>query len=684
MPTSARNHRKPNFRRLGAVGALACVVVGLLLLFAGLGKTLVEFSYDLPYLFSHDRATDDVVIITMTENSATALKQPPDERLWDRSIHAQLLRQPCIRNARLVVFDVIFKDPTTNDSDFALALHEHHRVLLAEGQVPEDVGILRIKAPSISVEALASNAAASASADLRASSDGAIRQHSAHKGLAWMAAELAGKHPPSPSPNRWINFYGGLPSVPYNDVLLNSNAFAPFAFSNKVVFVGGKGQVITKSGNLQVDTHPTALTRWNKETLPTLSGVEIQATAFLNLAQNDWLTQSPVWAELMMVLLAGSLFGGGLVFIHPWRGALLGAIAVVALAGLDLYLVTNHRIWYPWAIPALVQIPLALGWAILIHTRRLYWEKEELVTELASAKTAAEAFKSEASAKSLPPVDTLSAVIIADHVLLSRIGSGAYGEVWLARNLVGLYVAVKIIRRSKFSEDAPYQREFKGIKKFMPVSMRHPGLLRVLHIGQDVLERNFFYIMEAADDEVRGQRIDPAAYTPKTLHSVLQKCTRLPLVECAALGLSLSEALACIHENQLIHRDLKPSNIIFVNSIPKIADIGLVTDLGGLRTSVTSLGTSGYMAPEGPGTAAADLFGLGKVLYEAFTGLSPNRFPEIPPRMLIPTPDDGFIRMNRILLRACESNATDRYQSARELHADLEKLCGIFTANPSG
>jgi serine/threonine protein kinase len=108
--------------------------------------------------------------------------------------------------------------------------------------------------------------------------------------------------------------------------------------------------------------------------------------------------------------------------------------------------------------------------------------------------------------------------------------------------------------------------------------------------------------MEAGDDEGTGQKIDPATYSPKNLAKELRKRRRLPLAECIELRLHLTEALNYLHSNQLIHRDVKPANIIFVGGIPKIADIALVTDIGGQGKDVTYLGTAGYIAPEGPGT----------------------------------------------------------------------------------
>src|SRR5688572_7178857 len=59
---------------------------------------------------------------------------------------------------------------------------------------------------------------------------------------------------------------------------------------------------------------------------------------------------------------------------------------------------------------------------------------------------------------------------IPDYDLIKRIGQGSYGEVWLARSVMGTFRAVKIVHRSAFESDRPFEREFEGIKRFEPVS----------------------------------------------------------------------------------------------------------------------------------------------------------------------------------------------------------------------
>ena len=147
----------------------------------------------------------------------------------------------------------------------------------------------------------------------------------------------------------------------------------------------------------------------------------------------------------------------------------------------------------------------------------------------------------------------------------------------------------------------PFEREFAGLTNFAPISRSHPGLVHVLHVGRNDLRGCFYYVMEAADDEMSGAKIQPDRYQPKTLAGEIARRGRLPVRECVKLALDLASALAHLHQRQLIHRDLKPANIIFVNHQPKLADVGLVTALGSDTAEATRLGTSGYLAPEGPG-----------------------------------------------------------------------------------
>src|SRR5262245_38835466 len=292
---------------------------------------------------------------------------------------------------------------------------------------------------------------------------------------------------------------------------------------------------------------------------------------------------------------------------------------------------------------------------------------------------------------------------IPDHELLRRIGSGSYGEVWLARNVLGRWRAVKIIYRSRFQEPRPFEREFEGIQRFEPISRSHPSQLAILHVGKQEEAACFYYVMELADDANEECRMTNAGstltrpsdtlshprgegrgegnssfdirhsefYVPHTLRHDLERHRRLPIPDCVQIGLSLATALTHLHQHGLVHRDIKPSNVIFVNGVPKLGDIGLVTEAGDTQSIV---GTEGYIFPEGPGTPQADVYSLGKVLYEISTGMDRRRFAELPEELRT-WPDRGAVEeLNEIVLRACAKDPAMRYSSAEDLRADLVVL----------
>jgi WD40 repeat protein len=269
---------------------------------------------------------------------------------------------------------------------------------------------------------------------------------------------------------------------------------------------------------------------------------------------------------------------------------------------------------------------------------------------------------SAASPDAVPPVQ------IPDHKLLRRIGRGSYGEVWLARNIMGVYRAAKVVYRKSTEDQRAFERELSGIRQFEPISRSYEGFVDILHVGINEADGYFYYLMELGDDRLAGQAVDPDRYAPNTLAHEISRCGRLPGEDCLKLGLALSMSLAELHKHGLVHRDVKPSNIIFVNGVPKLADIGLVT---GIREAPSYVGTEGFIPPEGPGTPQADVFGLGKVLYEAGTGQDRLQFPELPTKLDRFSDDKKFLELNEVILQACTGEARKRYQTAWEMHAHL-------------
>ena len=257
-----------------------------------------------------------------------------------------------------------------------------------------------------------------------------------------------------------------------------------------------------------------------------------------------------------------------------------------------------------------------------------------------------------------------------------------------------------ISRRSPDGSERPFEREFKAIQLYEPISHSHESLVSILHIGREGASDCFYYVMELADDaegraspraveskdqglsgaapsrekapatlDVGLETLDSRAYAPRTLRHDLKYRGRLPVEECIAIGVALATALEQLHRNKLVHRDIKPSNIIFVRGRPKLADIGLVTDSEATRSCV---GTDGYIPPEGQGKPPSDLYALGKVLYEMSTGCDRQDFPALPAMDTFPPEErDRFHELNAILLKACENDVSKRYTTATAMRDDL-------------
>ena len=166
---------------------------------------------------------------------------------------------------------------------------------------------------------------------------------------------------------------------------------------------------------------------------------------------------------------------------------------------------------------------------------------------------------------------------IPGHQLLRFIGHGAYGEVWLARDEIGVFHAVKIVHKKTFADRGPFEREYRGILQYTPISRTHHALVHILNVGRENDAGYFFYVMELADCVYSGRNIVPETYCARTLAHDLDTRGRLTVRECLNVGLELTEGLRFLHGKQLVHRDIKPANIIFVNGVAKLADAGLVT-----------------------------------------------------------------------------------------------------------
>src|SRR6185503_215769 len=266
---------------------------------------------------------------------------------------------------------------------------------------------------------------------------------------------------------------------------------------------------------------------------------------------------------------------------------------------------------------------------------------------------------------------------------VKEIASGGYGYVYLFNRKQGedqQYVAGKFLYRHLFGEpdDAAstgaYERALEGLRNFRSLSTEAEYLLRIFDVRQRHDEGYFCYMMELADDIESGRKIDPANYRPRTLKNELERRghrRRLPVAECLEIAVLLARGLQILHESGFTHRDVRPSNIIFVNNVPKLADIDLLADND---QTLTSYIPRSYAAPEGADSIQADIFSFGKTLYEMCTGRPVNAYPTLPPDLRNWDDHEHFLSVNKVISKACARDLGKRYSSAKGLLSDLERV----------
>jgi tetratricopeptide (TPR) repeat protein/tRNA A-37 threonylcarbamoyl transferase component Bud32 len=253
-------------------------------------------------------------------------------------------------------------------------------------------------------------------------------------------------------------------------------------------------------------------------------------------------------------------------------------------------------------------------------------------------------------------------------------------------------VAIKLLRETLVGDSAQHDRFVQEARAV--ARLQHPHLVQLYEFGE-VLR----------GDGATSQPYLVLEYVSGGSLASLLRRSRLPPREAARLVETLAEAIHYAHQQGVIHRDLKPANILLHNSssasvcglqiapiCPKVTDFGLAKLMTDTRLTRTGdvLGTPSYMAPEqtvgkdGVITAAADVYGLGAILYETLTGRPPFAAPttvatvrqvqeEEPtsPRRLCPAvPRD----LETICLKCLRKEPGRRYPTSQELADDLRRF----------
>lgn len=667
--------------RKALIAGVLTVLAGVTLWKVTLGEAWENASYDYIFRFSARGVTQKVVLVVMDNDAYRQMSQVRTQA-WDRKLHAELLNRLADDGCALTVFDVFFQFPgETNVDEMLTDAMRRHTNLVLMGWISEldtpgaEVGKATPPAEPFLSAARTNWGIGWVDPDLGVVEENPrtgkkiLRRHwpfaepAFYQSLPVAAARLSTGLEIPEAEERWLRYYrerGAWTTISYDRV----SEQAPNFFRNKIVFIGSKPKTPLPDDEPE-DEFRTPYTRWTGRSA---GGVEILATEFLNLVNREWLRRPAGWLEVVVFIVTGTLMVLALQRVRPLRavGIAMASSLGVVIAGVSLTHFTNY--WFPYLIMAGAQIPVALACKLVTA-----WRPEPVTRTVYVPDKRAVAGEAN----------------VPDYEIFEPpFGEGAFGKVWLARNAIGQWQAFKSIYLAKFNNNpGPYEREFNGIKRYKPISDKHPGLLRVDFVSRKKSEGYFYYVMELADSLTPGWEEKPALYKPRDLAAVRAQAPnrRLPIRECMAIGITIAEALEFLHSQKLTHRDIKPSNILFVNGRPKLGDVGLVTDVKADNPENTAIGTIGYMAPppEPLGTVQADVYALGMVLYVISTGRDPKLFPELSATLVEETEHVQFLRWNQIILKACNPDRAQRYHTAADLRNALLKLASELSASPA-
>ena len=258
------------------------------------------------------------------------------------------------------------------------------------------------------------------------------------------------------------------------------------------------------------------------------------------------------------------------------------------------------------------------------------------------------------------------------YEIIRSIGEGGMANVYLAQDtILDRKVAVKILR-GDLAEDEKFVRRFQR-EAISASSLNDPNIVEVYDVGED--DGKYFIVMEY----VQGL----------TLKQLIKKRGSLTLPEVVDIMLQLTSAVAHAHESYIIHRDIKPQNVIILeDGRVKIMDFGIAVALNAGEFTQTNsvMGTVYYIPPEqangGAATIKSDIYSLGILMYELVTGHVPfkgdNPVEVAIKHMNEPIPSiceydpEMPQSIENIILKASAKNPKNRYESAWDMHEDLE------------
>jgi hypothetical protein len=260
-------------------------------------------------------------------------------------------------------------------------------------------------------------------------------------------------------------------------------------------------------------------------------------------------------------------------------------------------------------------------------------------------------------------------IIAGRYRIIELLGRGGMGEVYRADDItLNQSVALKFLP-ALFGNDAKWLERFRNEVR-LSRQVTHPNVCRVFDIGEYQGEQ--FISMEYVDGE--------------NLASLLRRIGRVPHDKAILLARQLCAGLAAAHDKGVLHRDLKPANVMIDGrGSVRITDFGLAAPVDQIKTDAVRAGTPAYMSPEQLRgkvmTVRSDVYSLGLVLYEMFTGRRVFRAESLRDYQKLhsseePTPPSQIIEdidpiVDRVILKCLEKDPKDRPAGAMAVSAAL-------------
>ena len=266
----------------------------------------------------------------------------------------------------------------------------------------------------------------------------------------------------------------------------------------------------------------------------------------------------------------------------------------------------------------------------------------------------------------------LNSVFDGRYLIVRKLGTGGMANVYLAEDKeLGRQVAIKILD-DRHAQDSQFVERFRR-EATNAAGLSHPNIVSIYDRGE--AEGTYYIAMEYLDG--------------RTLKELILRRGPAPVTTAIDYTRQILAALRFAHKNGIVHRDIKPHNVLVDSEGRlKVTDFGIARAGASQMTEAGSIiGTAQYLSPEqakgAPVDQTSDIYSVGIVLYELLTGAVPysgdtpveiamkhlSQVPEPPSTLEPEVPHE----VDAIVLRSLAKDPADRYQSAEEMDADLER-----------